>query len=662
MANSIRAIVVNFRIRRLFPVDFFQILAKGEAILAIGIILEFIILASLRMFYPFELEWIEGAYVDEARRAAQGVPLYGPPSIFFVPTSKTPVFFYLSAGLMRLFGDGFFAPRLVSILSTLGCFLLLFAIVRRESGRSFPGILAAGIYAASFRFAGAWMDLAKTDSLFLCLILAAFYAGQGAKERWKLLVSGLLFALAYFTKQLALPVVLALAPISLVVSRGRTWPRWVSAFVLGLVIFWGLDVASQGWFSFYTFDTVTRHTRLADFWLFWRIFLPKMWPALLLAILYTASVLLKTRPLQWEWPVRAWESLGLGGALVLASWSIFIKVWTYDNGLMPASAGIALLAGLGAAAVMDWPLHAPRQLAARENVGMYFQSGALICLLFQFALLFYNPFEQLPTRADRSATESFVRQVANLPGEVLVFNHGYVSSLAGKTTYLHSAPYGDVVGSAVPKGSDTYWRREAVLATVHQAISDQRFDWVILDKVGTGWLPYYIPVKDVSEDPDSFYPVTGAVTRPERLLVKNPVVRGGEFPLVQALFNPLFVHGWGEPGAGGRPALGNRSVVQVALEKQKYQIQIQVQPVCSESQPVIQAIQIGWNDRPLAGESFSSCESRSIAVEIPRNEVSKGLNDLWFAFETDSPGSEIDKNTSQDSPSAIFTSILIIQK
>jgi 4-amino-4-deoxy-L-arabinose transferase-like glycosyltransferase len=100
------------------------------------------------------------------------------PNIYLIPIAKTPVFYYLSALAMKLLGVGFLAPRLVSILATIGILGLIIWLVKMESPSWVPGILAAGIYVASYRVSGAWMDLAKTDSLFLFFILAAFVIGQ----------------------------------------------------------------------------------------------------------------------------------------------------------------------------------------------------------------------------------------------------------------------------------------------------------------------------------------------------------------------------------------------------------------------------------------------------------------------------------------------------
>lgn len=243
-------------------------------------ILVFLVLGFIRIQYPFELEWIEGAFLDQVRWIAAGNFPYRAPSLEFIPTSKTPLYFYLAAGFYRIFPSGFFGPRLLSYLSTLGIYFFLFKVVHEETGSRTAGILSAGIYAASFRFTGAWMDLAKTDSLALFLLIGAYWLGKrGEKSIWPQVVSGILFALAYFTKQIALPVILGVALASLIGSWGRSWPQWLAAALAGALVFLGLELFSEGWFSFYTISTSIRHERSLNFNNFWERFAPVMWPA-----------------------------------------------------------------------------------------------------------------------------------------------------------------------------------------------------------------------------------------------------------------------------------------------------------------------------------------------------------------------------------------------
>jgi len=221
-----------------------RVLSLLVLVLALGNVLQFLPLAGLRLFYPFEIEWMEGASIDEIRWILAGNSLYSAPSISFIPAFYNPFYFFLSAALMKLIGVGFVASRLLSILSTTGCFLVLFLISSEASGHPISGLVAAGIYAATFRFAGAWMDIARTDSLFLFLVLFAFFVGRKYSNRRGMVISALLYVLAYYTKQTALFVILIVAPLSLVAYRGRTWPQWLTAAFVGLV-FWVLDSTSN---------------------------------------------------------------------------------------------------------------------------------------------------------------------------------------------------------------------------------------------------------------------------------------------------------------------------------------------------------------------------------------------------------------------------------
>jgi 4-amino-4-deoxy-L-arabinose transferase-like glycosyltransferase len=204
-------------------------------------IVAFIVIASARLFYPYELEWIEGVSIDASRWILDGHFLFSQPSLQFIPLIYGPVFFYISAFSMQVFGIGFAAARLVSILSTIGCFALLFLIVSRSSSSKIAGLLAAG----------AWMDLAKVDSLALFFLLAGFWVNRRFPSRAGMIGTGLLYVLAYYTKQNTVIVILVLILLSLVESRGRTWVLLATVTSLGIAVSLLFNFISQGWYSIY---------------------------------------------------------------------------------------------------------------------------------------------------------------------------------------------------------------------------------------------------------------------------------------------------------------------------------------------------------------------------------------------------------------------------
>ena len=624
--------------------------------LALGYILTFIILAMIRLFYPYELEWIEGAFLDEVRWILAGHFPYGPPSIYFVPTSKTPFFFYLSAFLAKLIGVSFIAPRTISVLSTLGCFLLLFLVVKKETGQPAAGVCAAGLYAACFRFAGAWMDIAKTDSLVLLLILMAFFTYLKYPGRKGMVISGLLFALAYYTKQIALPVILVLATISIFLTRGRSWLQWVSTILSGGLAFLFFEKLSAGWFSFYTIRTIASHQYVPDYFQFWKLLIPKLWPIILIGLIYAGSVIKNTRPLIWKWPESSWLNLGIGTALILASWSVNIKVWTYDNGFMPACLGISLIAGLGFGELLKKREKLPITISKIELPFSLFWLIGTIILALQFWLLRYNPIAQLPTASDRRAGDAFISLMKNLDGEVYVYNHGYLSSLAGKTTYLHSSPLGDILGGKPPLiNSDMFRREELIRQLFKTALSKQLFTWVILDTPNKSWLPYYIYTGNIFNEANTFFPVTGVRIRPESLLVKNPIARGGILPLNDPNLETLFMKGWSQPQTWGRWMILGEAILQVALEQGKpYDLVLNIQPSCTDQPPDINSIRILWNGESIGDYMLRSCNQQSILFRIPKDAIKKEMNLVSFIF--------TNPVTNELSASLRVTSVNFIQK
>ena len=633
-----------------------RILSVFVLILALGSILQFLVVACLRLLYPFELEWMEGGFVDAIRWVVEGNPLYGEPTISFIPMFYNPFYYFLSAALMRVVGVGFVAPRLVSILSTLGCFLLLFLVVARDSGHPTPGLIAAGVYAATFRFAGGWMDIGRPDSLFLCLVLVAFFVGRRYPNRWGMVISGLLYVLAYYTKQNVLSIVLVVAPLSLFASRGRTWPQWLSVAIVGPVLFWGLDTISNDWFSFYTFDMVTYRTMVTDIWFFWRSIIRQMWPVLLLSLFYVVStVASEFKPLLAGRAENFWHNLSLGCALLLSSWSTFLQRWAYANNFMPGCAGLGMLSGLGYGQVLKLTQRSSR------HVTFLVRGGALILLLFQFVSVLYSPLTQLPTVEDREAGRQFITRLSELPGEVLVFNHGFVNYLAGKNTHFHSAAYSDAVGGGAhpPRTEDNRWRREKVRQVFERAIVQQVFDWIIAGGPAARWLPYYIVVE---EEAVIFHQVAGPQALPENIMIRNPTARGGSLPLTDASFDSLLSEGWSMPEDWGRWAVGQRSVVRVALERgHDYRLIIEAFPFCPP-QFEGQAMKVGWNDLYLGRHVFTSCEGYLLAFDIPSEAVTEELDTLWFEFERAISPADIGLSGDRSYLAIGFTSLSLVQK
>ena len=157
-----------------------------------------------RIGYPFELEWLEGGAVSIVQRANAGHALYVQPSLHYVPWPYPPLYFWVSAGVAQVTGVGFLALRLVSFTASLGAFAVIFTVVRSGSRDRVAGLVAVGLFAATFRFTGAWLDIGRVDSLFLLLFLIAVLVARRARTWRSGVTVGALVFLAFFTKQTAL--------------------------------------------------------------------------------------------------------------------------------------------------------------------------------------------------------------------------------------------------------------------------------------------------------------------------------------------------------------------------------------------------------------------------------------------------------------------------
>src|SRR5262245_37520311 len=120
----------------------------------------YLICAALRVSYPWEVEWVEGGMIVHAARVLRGLPIYAAPSLDFIAYFYTPLYAYVLAALSYVTGGLSFAlGRGVSLAASLATMGMLYYAAQRERG-ALAGVLAVGLYAAMFRVAGAFYDVA----------------------------------------------------------------------------------------------------------------------------------------------------------------------------------------------------------------------------------------------------------------------------------------------------------------------------------------------------------------------------------------------------------------------------------------------------------------------------------------------------------------------
>jgi hypothetical protein len=460
----------------------------------------YLVVAILRMRYPFELEWLEGVVLEHVRRLLSGQSIYVPPSLAFVPLNYTPLYFVLSAALARILGLSLSTLRLVSFLGSLGSFALLFALVFRETRSRAAGWVAIGLFAGAYRLGGAWLDVARADSLYLAFVLAGVVILRADPSVVRApLLAALAFSLGFATKQSAVVVVAPLILWLVIREPRRGWTLAVAlaAMVAGTVLW--LDRGSGGWFHYYAFDVARRHpmsfSRLGAFPLHdLRPFVPSI------AVVVWGSWRRETRPSS--------EVLGFHGAfvagLVASAWQLRLYEGGYDNVLMTAHLAIALATALAWSAL------------CRPSPSRGAPVVATALLLAQCALLWWNPMRQVPTEADRAAYQQLVEGMSTLPGRVFVSSHSDLAERAGKPAHVQVMCFMDVVKGSQGRIESDLLRamRDTLAAHVYPTLVMDNRDWLLPEALRAG----YVVRGEVLRDPTVGWPVTGMRTRPKYLL------------------------------------------------------------------------------------------------------------------------------------------------
>ncbi|MFK7739384.1 MAG: ArnT family glycosyltransferase [Planctomycetota bacterium] len=452
----------------------------------------FLFAVTQRLFYPHEVEWMEGALADHAARVADGLPLYAPPSAEHVPFLYAPLLFWLGALGIHLGLDGIVALRLIATLSSIASAMLIGHWVRRDSGRVLPGLVATGMFLAGYGWLAWWFDLARNDSLFVMLCLAASYQLRyGTSKRW--LWAGLLATTALLAKQSTLMWLPA-------VGLGALCLNWRVGIYFGLtsactmaIAIGAMHLTSDGWSTFYLFEMPRHHGWVGQMKLgFWTIDMVTLLPLLVLALLGFAIRVRKDAR-----SALFLAMFGCGG--LLASWLSRMHVGGFDNVLMYGFSAICILG----------PIAVARMPRGRLQI------AGMLLLAGQFVFLAYRAAERDPAKtlfAPESYTmahEELRTYVEAQQGPVWIPAHGHIAYRANKSTGAHGQAMFDLL-QVLPKLPNGLFDFSALAApetrldylsergrgalktmfdSVHETLRDGRFAAIVIDEIGTGMFP-----------------------------------------------------------------------------------------------------------------------------------------------------------------------------
>lgn len=441
-----------------------------------------------RLFYPYDLEWMEGGMLHHALRIQTGHGIYTHPSIDFIPYLYTPLYPGLLAVLGEIFPLTYTLGRLVSDLALAGIAAVAIGSIagRRfehpQRGIAFAGaVLALGLFAAIYPFVEGWYDLVRADTLFLFMVTAGIAAiprwaraGEGIRGHGRIAAAAAILALSFFCKQTGIFYVGLGGAIVAVIAWRRALTYTVVAGVLGLGGTAAANLATGGWFWTY----VSKIHRAHDFSMdrFWRSYGYILWHframtiVVALALVATLVVYLRTRQLPKQCrPLLLWSSaFALSTVVGAVGWG---TEFAHFNAYMPAFLHGALAAGaalpaLAACAQILYPMF--------EFTGQATAGVAGLALAITLIHARWQPRQWMPTDRDVAAGDKLIARLRALDGEVWMPSHPWYLVLAGKQPHVHRMGVKDVT-----------WRQPRapgqIIDGLDEALRSHRFSALVLD-------------------------------------------------------------------------------------------------------------------------------------------------------------------------------------
>ena len=479
-------------------------------LLASGYVALFLILAVLRLLYPYEIEWMEGAMMDHALRILDGKPIYTAPSIDFVAWLYPPLYYYAVAAVMKLVGVSWFAGRLVSFASTILTALMLAGVTKKITANNLLAYFTCALYLATYHATGFYFDIVRNDAFFTFLLVAGGWSAITFRGVRGAVVTGIILFLAIATKQQAIFFLPAIAVWFWL--RDKKTAIVFTTITIGLLAigFLWMNSATSRWLGYYLLQIPK--AKRADF----------VW-------LRTLDVFPN-----FAFGVFTASSLSLFGLIVgsrTGTHRTTRDFWASATGLLALLTFSALAAGamsLGneggytnvmmpfAAFVIPFIPIAVGEFGTAHPVTVRYLYFAV---LFQLIAFYFNPMSEkmlIASAHQRHGGDEFFRELAAIPGEVLIPYHGYITRQAGKPSHAHVLASLDVL-----RMHDTTAAR--LQADFDTALTRHKFSAVIMDGsplFGNDSVAHYTFSRRMLSEPNVYLTrVRDEGTRPEFLFI-----------------------------------------------------------------------------------------------------------------------------------------------
>lgn len=439
--------------------------ALGIAVSAV-FFLYFVTIAIWHLSYPYEIEWYEGLTMDHIVRAAHGLAIYEHPSVSFSACLYQPLYYYIAAPFTKLFGETFFAGRIVSIVATLGTSLFAALSVSKLTQRSRYAIaLSLGLMFSAYILTDYVQTVVRVDSTYVFLLIAAYVVASNGKM-WSAALSAVLILAAYYTKQEAVFFYPLLAVWLFMRQRRQAFlfvGILIAGHIAGTLYF---DTSSNGWYSYYVYGMPRAK---AQYFGYLRVLAAfptetlKYWGVAALMIgMFFAMV-----------RNRSFEFMGQEGLWALGVASAVIQSCVHRGDQM---SGNNVLYPLCAMLAIFLPYVVWRTSSERHTLARVFEWGLLIQLL-SFVTDPRSAPMLFPGTDERAKGARFISYLRSYPSDVVIPAHGFIGTMAGKLTHTHCQVEDDVLvmRDRISNAYQDSW---------HQAFLAQKFSAIIWDESG----------------------------------------------------------------------------------------------------------------------------------------------------------------------------------
>ena len=376
------------------------------ALLTSSLFIAFFLVTSIsRVFYPYDIDFIEDSMLMQSIRIASNQPVFVAPNAEFMPHVYMPLYTFIGAMLIKVMGGSFVPLRLLSLSATLVTAILIFVIAQRETQEKWIGFACAALFLGGYRITGFWCELARVDSLFVMLLMIGMMIGLRARSAPRLLAAAVVMTFAFFTKQTAILFAGALAFYLFFNIRWRVLWFVIPFGALVSITILILNTMTDEWFWYHTFTIAggdpVEFGRVINY-----VFVDVLWGMGGLSLMLIVSLFRRDVARNVSWLIAILAAFIVSG---VGRSSVGGNV----NNLMPVYAFLCL---------------SPMIFFKTKRV-----SQALwVLVVIQFLLGAYNPLRYIPTPAMRESGDRLVKRIAATNGEVLVMMHPYYALLAGK--------------------------------------------------------------------------------------------------------------------------------------------------------------------------------------------------------------------------------------